>query len=53
MNIPRDRELVQESLKKIAEGPTALMAWAKEHADEIDQQFMNQLRKMIEYSERN
>lgn len=53
MPIPLDRELVQESLKKVAEGPEALMKWAKEHADQIDQKFINQLHRMVEYSEKN
>lgn len=53
MTIPQDRELIQESLKKVSEGPQALMQWAKEHADQIDQKFINQLHRMIEYCGKN
>lgn len=49
--MPRDRLLIQESLKKVAEGPDALMKWAAEHYYEIDQKFINILRKMIKYSQ--
>ena len=48
--MPQDRRLIQESLDKVSEGPEALMKWAKEHYNEIDQKFINLLRKMIEYT---
>ena len=48
--IPLDRWLIQESLKKAAEGPQALMEWATENYSRIDHKFMNQLRKMEEYA---
>jgi tetratricopeptide (TPR) repeat protein len=38
-------------LKKVKEGPQAFMAWASEHSQEIDQEFINILRKMVEYTE--
>lgn len=48
--MPRDRRLIQESLKEVSKGPKALMEWASKHYDEIDQEFINLLRKMITYA---
>ncbi len=48
--IPQDRRLIQESLEKIGQGPQALMHWAAENYRYIDQEFINLLRKMIEYA---
>ncbi len=52
MNIPQDRKLIQESLEQVAKGPQALLDWARKHADEIDQKFMNQLHRMVEYAQK-
>lgn len=52
MEIPKDAQLVQESLRKVAEGPEALMQWAKEHQDQIDAKFINMLGKMARYANR-
>ncbi len=51
--MPMDRWLVQESLKHIAMGPKAFMQWASGHASLIDQKFINQLKKMAEFSRKN
>lgn len=51
--MPLDRWLIQESLQKVQQGPQALMLWAKENAALVDQKFMNQLHKMVEYSRQN
>ena len=52
-NMPLDSWLIQESLKKIAKGPEALMEWAKEHHEYIDIKFMNMLDKIEEYSQKS
>ena len=51
--MPIDRWLVQECFKQIALGPKAFMNWASGHAILIDQKFVNQLKKMAEFSRKN
>ena len=51
--MPVDRWLVQESFKHIAQGPKVFRNWALSHASLIDQKFINQLKKMIDFSRKN
>ncbi|WP_372369141.1 tetratricopeptide repeat protein [Candidatus Uabimicrobium sp. HlEnr_7] len=51
-NLPKDRWLVQEALKKVALGPEGFSKWVKSRYDEFDTPFFNLLRKMGEYTEK-
>ncbi|NUM33226.1 MAG: tetratricopeptide repeat protein [Candidatus Brocadiae bacterium] len=51
--MPVDRWLVQESFKHIAQGPKAFRNWALSNAPLIDQKFINQLKKMADFSRKN
>ena len=49
--MPRDRWLVQEGLKKVAEGPQAFTEWARQQT--IDTKFMKMLSDMCDYAQKH
>lgn len=51
--MPLDRRIIQDSLVHIAQGPEAFMKWVSDNYKQFDQKFLNQLRKMTEYSQKN
>lgn len=50
-NLPKERRLIQESLKKLAEGPEHFMKWAASQP-QLDQKFFFRLLKLVEYAQK-
>ena len=53
VNMPKDRWLIQEALKRVPDGAENFMQWVQANYDQFDPEFFNFLRKLTNYAEQS